>query len=149
VTTKMLTPNFSVDEFSCKHCGVCRAEMSFVRLVQKLRDEISRPLEINSGFRCAAHPVERSKPPGTFSAHTYGIAADISCPSLSLKALFNAILQHPELKGLGVNPWQNYIHIDARSKPARWAYSRMGATVPWSGKWDDLGEATGFIFKVE
>lgn len=146
---KMLTPNFSVDEFSCTHCGICRAEMSFVRLVQQLRDELQRPLVVTSGFRCAAHPVERAKPPGTFSAHTYGIAADIYCPDISLEALFRTVLGQPLFKGIGVSPWQNFIHIDARSKPARWAYSRMGATVPWSGRWEDLEAATGWKAKVE
>lgn len=139
-----MTKNFKAAEFACKHCGVSRIDKTFVQLLQQLRDEISRPIIINSGFRCAAHPVERSKPPGTFSSHTYGIAADISCPSLSLELLWKAVIQQPKFKGLGVSLWQNYIHVDARSKVAFWAYDRMNRPVKWSGKWSDLVALTGF-----
>ena len=136
-------------EFACSHCGVLRADPAFIKLVEKLETELARPLVIHAGYRCLAHPAERALPPGSFSAHSYGIAADISCPTLSLNLLWQAILQQPQLKGIGVNPWQNYIHVDARSKTSRWAYSRMGVTVGWSGKWEDLAGATGFNFKVE
>lgn len=146
---KMLSEHFSAEEMACTHCGTCRMEPGFVKLLQKLRDAVTRPIQVNSGFRCAAHPVERSKPPGTFSAHTYGIAADITCPGLSLELLWRAVVQEPAFKGLGVAPWQNYIHLDTRSKTARWAYNRMGKVVYWSGKWEDLPAVTGFTTKVE
>lgn len=147
---KQLTANFTDAEFACKHCGVNRIELDFVKQLQQLREAIQKPIHINSGFRCAAHPVEKAKPPGSFSAHMYGIAADICCPTLSIDLLWKAVIQQPLFKGLGVAPWQNYIHVDTRSKPARWAYSRMGGTVWWSGKWEELEKVTGFKFaKVE
>jgi zinc D-Ala-D-Ala carboxypeptidase len=148
--SRRLTANFSDEEFKCSHCGVNRIELSFVQQLQQLRDAIQKPIHVNSGFRCAAHPVERSKPPGSFSAHMYGIAADIYCPTLSIELLWKAVIQQPLFKGIGVAPWQNYIHVDTRAKPARWAYSRMGETVYWSGKWADLEAVTKFKFtKVE
>lgn len=125
-------------------------EMSFRLRLQALRDRVGKPIRVTSGYRCSAHPVERIKKPGSFSAHTYGIAADITCAGLTIEQLFRAALEDPAFKGIGVNPWQNFIHLDARATPARWAYNRMNRTVPWSGKWEDLTAATGFSFtKVE
>ena len=50
---KMITPNFSVNEMTCK-CGCGRHEMDgeFMRMLQTLRDEMQGPLKISSGFRC-------------------------------------------------------------------------------------------------
>lgn len=140
MTSRRLSENFTVTEFECKHCRVCRVEPSFIKLLQQLRDEISRPLIVTSGYRCAAHPVERAKAPGSFSAHMYGIAADVTCPTLDLELLYKAALKIPGFKGIGAAPWQNYLHLDARSKVTRWAYDRMARTVYWDGKWESLSK---------
>lgn len=141
---RQLTENFKESEFLCHHCHQRGIQLDFVRLLQRLRDSLARPVRINSGFRCMAHPVERSKAPGTYSAHTYGIAADISVPTLSLGHLYKAVLRFPEFRGIGVDPWRSYLHLDTRAKVTRWTYAKMGEVVYWNGKWETLPEASGY-----
>jgi len=91
-----------------------------------------------------AHPVERAKAPGTYSAHTYGIAADISVDKLPLKELYKAVLRFPEFHGIGVDPWRSYIHLDTRAKVTRWTYAKMADVVGWDGRWESLPDASGY-----
>ena len=144
---RFLTEHFKESEFLCHHCKGRGIQVDFVKLLERLRTALARPVQINSGYRCMAHPVERAKTPGTYSAHTYGIAADISVAQLALKNLYKAVLRFPEFHGIGVDPWRSYIHLDTRAKVARWTYARMGATAPWDGKWESLEAASGY--KVE
>lgn len=144
---RQITPDFKESEFLCHHCRQRGIQLDFVKLLQRLRDSISRPVQINSGFRCMAHPVERAKAPGTYSAHTYGIAADISVPNLALKELYKSVLRFPEFHGVGVDPWRGYIHLDTRAKVTRWTYAKMAEVVGWDGRWETLSDASGY--KVE
>ena len=53
---KMITPNFSVNEMTCK-CGCGRHEMDgeFMRMLQTLRDEMQGPLKVSSCIRGKDH----------------------------------------------------------------------------------------------
>jgi uncharacterized protein YcbK (DUF882 family) len=144
---RQLTENFHEEEFLCRHCRQRGIQPDFVKLLQRLRNALARPVIINSGFRCMAHPVERAKTPGSYSAHTYGIAADISVPTIGLRDLYNTVLTFPEFRGIGVDPWRKYIHVDTRAKVARWTYRKMADTARWNGQWETLYAASGY--KVE
>ena len=71
-----LSKNFSSDEFRCHHCG--RLDMldpELVRVLQRLRDKLGKPLRIVSGYRCCAG---NSAVGGIqYSQHLFGRAADI------------------------------------------------------------------------
>jgi uncharacterized protein YcbK (DUF882 family) len=71
-----LSKNFSRSEFACGDCG--RADVvdeHLVEVLQRLRDELGRPLRIISGYRCARY--NRVVGGIRFSQHLFGCAADI------------------------------------------------------------------------
>lgn len=70
-------PNFTPEEFKCKHTGVCKMEKDFMDKLQLLRSICGFPFDITSGYRAATHPTEAEKK--TPGEHYYGRAADISC----------------------------------------------------------------------
>lgn len=71
-----LSKNFSRSEFTCGHCKrLDLLDDKLVRVLQRIRDDIGKPLPVVSGYRCCAH---NAKVGGIqFSQHLYGRAADI------------------------------------------------------------------------
>ena len=69
-------PNFTREEFACKHTGECDMNEEFMDRLQKLRSMYGNPMRITSGFRSIKHPIEASKRAG--GAHTTGRACDIA-----------------------------------------------------------------------
>lgn len=71
-----LSKNFSADEFRCGHCGLLVGpDAGLLSALQRLRDEVGRPLVIISGTRCRwwNEHVGGMRT----SQHLYGRAADI------------------------------------------------------------------------
>ena len=105
-------PNFTPKELACKHCGAQGIRPELMEIVQGIRDDIKRPLFINSGFRCVKHPVEQEKDkPGE---HTHGMAVDIIAHGLrALEIIWYA--QQWGVKRVGVhqkgNPNARFVHI--------------------------------------
>ena len=54
-------PNFSPEEFACKHCGKQGISLDLVSKLQQLRTKVDMPLKISSGYRCDDHPIEKKK----------------------------------------------------------------------------------------
>ena len=68
-------PNFTKEEFDCKHTGENRMRPEFMETLQMIRETFGKPMIISSGYRDPSHPVEaRKENPGE---HSYGLAADI------------------------------------------------------------------------
>jgi uncharacterized protein YcbK (DUF882 family) len=131
-----LAEHFTSEEFACHHCGANGIRIDLVDALEKLRMEIWQAITINSGYRCPNHPEEihKAKP----GRHSEGIAADLSAPGTSLLALFKAIRQHLEFRGIGVNKAAGYIHVDMRRGPLTfWKYVGH-KTVAWDGNWETL-----------
>lgn len=133
-----LSRDFRASEFACTHCGAAGIHQEFVGRLQQLRDALGVAIRVTSGYRCALHPVEISKPrPGW---HTHGLAADITGPRLL--DIWRSLKHFPEFTGIGVAPLQNYMHLDTRPLAAGgrvvWAYNRKGQQIPWSGRWEEL-----------
>ena len=75
-------PNFTRDEFACGcGCGFDDIDPLIVSTLQRLRDEVQRPVVVNSGCRCRSHnaAVKGSKS----SQHLRGKAADIKIEGLT------------------------------------------------------------------
>ena len=91
-------PNFTRDEFACGcGCGFDDIDPLIVTTLQRLRDEVQRPVIVNSGCRCAEHnikvggsPATPGKP-GTGSRHLYGKAADIRIDGMTSRQIFDVI----------------------------------------------------------
>lgn len=75
-----LSQNFSRIEFECGcNCGFDNISPLLIEKLQQLRDELGRPVRINSGCRCASHNEEVGG--ASASSHLGGFAADIDCSS--------------------------------------------------------------------
>lgn len=71
-------PNFSKEEFDCKHTGKNEMHEEFMDILQKIRIDYAKPMTITSGYRHWTHPVEARKG-HTTGEHTRGACADILC----------------------------------------------------------------------
>ena len=112
------TDNFSVSEFECKcGCGLNIIGQRIIDMAQVIRDEVGRPVRVNSGCRCE----KRNKACGGVrnSNHTKGLAADLSC-DIGPAKLFAAIQKlHAEGKLPALDYCIRYkwgVHIDCGGK---------------------------------
>jgi len=121
-------PNFTEEEFMCKHCGECHMDEDFMDMVQMLRTEYAKPMQITSGYRCPKHPIEINKDSGVPGAHTTGNACDIACRGTAAYEILNLALALG-FTGIGVSQKGDvrFIHIDnltgeKRLRPTVWSY---------------------------
>jgi zinc D-Ala-D-Ala carboxypeptidase len=119
-------PNFRPEEFACQHCGAHGMDEDTLDRLQQLRLWYQAPIIINSGYRCAKHPIEAAKP--RVGSHAMGRAADIRATvqeqrklrPLAVKAGFT-----------GFGSAKSYLHVDDIQpgehqnirRPAAWDYS--------------------------
>jgi len=83
-------PNFTRDEFACGcGCGFDEIDPLLVSALQRLRDEVQRPVVVNSGCRCRSHnaAVKGSKS----SQHLRGKAADIKIDGMTSREIFDVL----------------------------------------------------------
>lgn len=76
-TNKQLSKNFKLSEFDCK-CGKCNKvvlDLKLIKMLQKIRDHFNASVNVNSGYRCAAH--NKAVGGSNSSHHLKGMAADI------------------------------------------------------------------------
>ena len=108
-----LQPDFWLSEFACD--DQVDIDMRLVRELQKLRDFISKPINITSGYRTP----ERNKKIGgsSKSKHMEGIAADIYVEGMSVEELYY-IAKHFNFMGIGI--YNYHLHVDVREKKAFW-----------------------------
>lgn len=83
------TKNFNFDEFACHNCpcgGENKIKNALIRLVQKIRDEVGKPVYIESGYRCKLKNSRLSNAVPN-SGHLTGEAADVFCKEINNYAL--------------------------------------------------------------
>ena len=115
---------FDRSEFKCK-CGgkYCNGypvdiDMNMVKIADKIRARIGKPIHINSGLRCKIHNANVGGVSN--SQHLLGNAADLGCPSGCTPAQMASIAEdiRGDTGGIGIYSWG--IHIDTRSTKSRW-----------------------------
>ena len=108
-------PNFTEQEFDCKHTGLNFMQPDFMQKLQSLRTEYGKPMKITSGYRDATHPQEIKKAaPGQ---HSQGLAADIACTATEAHQIVKLAMKHG-FTGVGVsqrNGIPRFIHLDLRA----------------------------------
>jgi len=120
-------PNFSKEEFDCKHTGKNEMQHSFMDKLQALRTAYGKPMKITSGYRDASHPIEaRKAKPG---AHATGMAADIAVSHTDAHEVLRIAF---ELGFTGIGVQQKgggrFIHLDTiennpdQPRPHVWSY---------------------------
>lgn len=124
--------NFTQDEFTCRcGCNTFNMDHDFLQTLQDVRTSYGRAMNVSSGYRCAAHPVEARKIEGGGKpgAHYSGKAVDILVAGEAALELLRVALAHPNVKGIGVNQKgahsSRFIHIDTLTEPNRptvWSY---------------------------
>lgn len=83
-------PNFTREEFACGcGCGFDDIDPLIVSTLQRLRDEVQRPVIVNSGCRCKSHnaAVNGSKT----SQHLKGKAADIRIDGMTSQQIIDIL----------------------------------------------------------
>lgn len=105
---------FTLDEFQCKHCGAYPENgMSEVLLekLDELREKVGDCVYVTSGYRCPIHNARVGGVPD--SQHVQGRAADIITSAVSVSRLAE-IAREVGFDGLGVYPYDGFIHVDCR-----------------------------------
>ena len=114
---------FKKSEFACKcgkYCDGYPAEidMNMVKIADKIRNRIGKPITINSGLRCKTHNANVGGVSN--SQHLYGNAADLGCPSGCTPAQMASIAEDVMGDTVGIGTYSWGIHIDTRSTKSRW-----------------------------
>lgn len=121
-------PNFSKEEFDCKHTGKNEMKPEFMQKLQELRNAYGKPMSISSGFRDKTHPIEaKKKRPG---AHYSGMAADVRVDRGDAYELLKIALEIG-FTGIGIQQKGSgrFIHLDTIPnghegfvRPTIWSY---------------------------
>lgn len=109
--------HFKVKEFACKDGSqVVFIDDYLVSILDILRNQIGKPVIINSGYRTPT----RNKAVGgaKYSYHMRGMAADIRVNEMSAKEIANKLNKIiPDECGIIV--YDTWVHIDTRTKKYR------------------------------
>lgn len=121
-------PNFTEDEFRCKHTGLCEVQSEFMDNLQALRTEWGKPMRVNSGYRHWSHPIEARKG-HKHGEHVQGRCADIGISGPDVWAFMALAMTHGFTR-IGVKQHGNaggrFIHVGMGGinlpEPAVWSY---------------------------
>ena len=123
--------HFSPKEIACSHCGKMPEGdvfVSFLSMMDLLRDRCGFPLIINSWYRCPEHPIEAAKPKGP-GAHSTGLACDVRVSGMKSHRVLEEAFVAGGFSGIGVNQKGDtrFIHLDAvppkPNAPRPWVWS--------------------------
>lgn len=117
-----LSTNFDRSEFRC-HCGCdeFRIDWRLIQALQALRDQIGKPIKINSGFRCPAYNASIGG--ASNSQHIQGRAADCVVDGMTPEEVAEAAKRIAAFYSGGIGLYKGFTHLDVRAMgPARWDY---------------------------
>ena len=124
-------PVFRIEEFVCRHCGEVTMHTDFLDKLYHLRDALSWPMKVSSGYRCPLHNKAVSST-GLNGPHTTGRAADIEVSGLVAYHLIRLAFE-AGITGIGVSQKgvvkSRFIHLDdipvksiTIPRPRIWSY---------------------------
>lgn len=95
-------------------------EPRFLIMLESLRVQYDKPMQIDSGFRCPKHNSELEDSSPT-SKHLYGMACDIKCASSEMRFQLIKLALACGFWGIGVG--KDFIHVDSRLDERKlWTY---------------------------
>jgi len=115
-----LTKNFSTSEFRCKCCGGVVVNQQLVAMLQRMRDQLGRPMVITSGYRCLRHNALVGGVSDSY--HMQGMAADVVYQGgLELLTLVQAAIS-AGFKRIGIYSIgiyrRGFVHLDVGNMPS-------------------------------
>lgn len=113
-----LTHFFKRSEFACKcGCGKNTIDYELLLVLEELRIHFNKPVQINSGNRCAKHNKKIGGSPN--SQHLKSKAVDIILKDIYPDDVYEYLIDlYPNHYGIGKYAWG--VHIDVRENKARW-----------------------------
>lgn len=122
----MLTKNFNKSEFDSKDGAKMPDEVlenvkELASNLQVLRDELNRPITINSGYRSPEHNSNIGG--ATRSQHLLGKASDIVIDGLTpqeVAVVIEELIRDGKMKQGGLKAYNSFTHYDIRGIRARW-----------------------------
>lgn len=116
-----LSKNFRLGEFQCK-CGKCPkvlVDTDLVDILQQIRNHFGKPVNINSGYRCAEHNAKVGGDPN--SSHMQGMAADIRVEGIAPREVAK-FAERIGVKRIGLYEGKEgeFCHIGSGSKKRFW-----------------------------
>lgn len=115
-----VSAHFTVKEFACKDgSNLVLINMKLPELLEKIRSHFGGiAFTPNSAYRTVAYNAKVSGS-SSESQHCYGNAADIAIKGIKPRDLARYVeTLMPNSGGIGV--YSNFVHVDVRSKKARW-----------------------------
>jgi uncharacterized protein YcbK (DUF882 family) len=109
-----VSKNFKLKEFECKCCKQVKLDERLLSALQAMRDEVGKPIFINSGYRCIKH--NKAVGGTAKSRHLFGDAADIKISGLSIQEQEKICKKYFD----GVGSYGTFTHVDKRGWEARW-----------------------------
>lgn len=121
-----LTKNFRKKEFDSKNGAVMPLEVlanvqRLAEALQVLRDELGKPISINSGYRSPSHNKRIGGAKN--SQHLKGTAADIIVSGMSpreVKKVVEKLILEGKVWFGGIGLYNTFLHLDIRKERARW-----------------------------
>ena len=118
-----MTKNFTKEEFDCNcDCGVCEMPINVYHNIikvanqlQVLRNELKKPIHINSGWRTEEY--NESIGGVKSSQHILGKAADISIKGLTSLEVYKTIerlIENGDMLQGGLGLYDSFVHYDIR-----------------------------------
>lgn len=116
-----VSKDFWSSEFDCKcdypDCTKTIINLDHVTNLQVLRDRLSSPIRINSGYRCEKHNKDIGG--ASESRHKKGDASDLEVEGYSP----NKVASESEHLFSGLGRYNTFTHVDSRpNESARWDF---------------------------
>lgn len=111
---KKVGQHFKVKEFACKDGSqVVFIDDHLVSILDTLRNQVGKPVYINSGYRT---PTRNKEVGGAkYSYHMRGMAADIRINDMSAKEIANKLNAIVSPDECGIIVYESWVHLDTRS----------------------------------
>jgi len=113
LNTVQISKHFNLKEFECPCCHRVKLSPDLVKLLEKIRKKIGKPIVISSGYRCPFHNEAVGGKPHSY--HLLGMAADIVVPHFSPVELGRVAFEAGAPTVI-VYPSRGFVHIDIREK---------------------------------
>ncbi len=111
-----ISKNFKLKEFQCKDGSqLVKIDSQLLHKLQELRDEIGKPIIINSGYRTESYNKKIGGVKNSY--HIQGKAVDIRVNGMKPEQVAK-IAEKIGFNGIGI--YKTFVHLDVRHIKTRW-----------------------------